>query len=141
MNYAAVAYITRLDGRILCVWNKRYAGWTMPGGLVEQSETIVAGMIRELQEETSLIAHAGTPIYEGPTITDRSDAEKKLIADGRGSYVHVFEVIAYEGEPRECEVGCAVTWLTRDEFMQWSPFAKFYEKMFEALDKKRGLQS
>lgn len=124
MNRAAVAYVTRADGRVLVVWNKRYGGWAMPGGLVEESETPKRAQVRELFEETGLRTTSTHEIYDAPTDTQQ---------DGRGSHCHVYRVKA-EGEPRECEVGCPVTWFTREEFLKWSPFAKFYEKMFATLD-------
>lgn len=128
LKRAAVAYVAREDGRMLCVWNKRYAGWTMPGGLVEEGETPAQAVIRELQEETGLGDRrtAWKQIYEAPT--------EPHFNDGRGTYCHVFEVITATGEAREQEVGCPVTWLTREEFLAWSPFYKFYEKMFKELN-------
>ena len=47
MNRAAVSYIERGDGRILCVWNSRYGGWTLPGGKVEEGETVEAAQERD----------------------------------------------------------------------------------------------
>jgi len=38
------------------------------------------------------------------------------------------------GEPQETELGCPVTWLTREEFLKWSPFKSFYERVFEKID-------
>jgi 8-oxo-dGTP pyrophosphatase MutT (NUDIX family) len=126
---AAVAYVTREDGRMLVVWNKRYAGWAMPGGLVEEGEELHQGMARELLEETGLHVSSFKNIYDGPT--------EALLRDGRGSHVFVFRVTTKldPEAPHECEVGCPVTWLTREEFLAWSPFYKFYEKMFEELKK------
>lgn len=135
MKKAAVAYVTREDGRMLVVWNKRYAGWTMPGGLVEEGETPGVACARELQEETGLISFTYEQVYEAPT--------EPHFHDGRGTYCHVFSVTQrkiFDEHPRECEVGCAVTWFTREEFLKWCPFAKFYEKMFAQLDKKRRLK-
>ncbi len=128
MKRAAVALIVREDGRMLCVWNKRYAGWTLPGGLVEEGEELHQALARELLEETGLGISSFKNIYDGPVET--------LLRDGRGSHVHVFEVNPSSYSPRECEVGCPVTWLTREEFLAWSPFYKFYEKMFETLEKE-----
>lgn len=131
MKRAAVAYVTRADGRMLVVWNKRYGGWTMPGGLVEEGETPAQAVIRELQEETGLGDRrtAWKQIYEAPT--------EPHFHDGRGTYCHVFEVITATGEAREQEVGCAVTWFTRQEFLEHCPFRVFYEKMFQFLEEKR----
>jgi ADP-ribose pyrophosphatase YjhB (NUDIX family) len=129
MKRAAVAYVTREDGRMLVVWNKRYAGWTMPGGLVEEGETPGVACARELQEETGLVSFKYEQIYEAPT--------EPHLNDGRGTHCHVFRVAEIKSDPdapRECELGCPVTWFTREEFLKWSPFAKFYEKMFAALE-------
>jgi len=41
VNRAAVSYVEREDGRILCVWNSRYGGWALPGGKVEEGETVL----------------------------------------------------------------------------------------------------
>jgi len=127
MRRAAVAYVVR-DGRMLCVWNKRYGGWTMPGGLVEEGERPSDAVVRELLEETGLGDNrrmAWYQIYEAPT--------EPHFHDGRGTYCHVFSVTV-GGEPREREVGCPVTWFTREEFLKWCPFAKFYETMFKKLE-------
>ena len=129
MKRSAVAHIVReVDGRMLCVWNKRYAGWTLPGGLVEEGETPVQAVKRELLEETGLRTFHAHPLYDGPVET--------LLRDGRGTHVHVFQVIPLmQDDPREREVGCPVTWLTREEFLAWSPFSVFYTKMFKELEK------
>lgn len=137
MKRAAVSYITREDGRMLCVWNKRYGGWTMPGGLVEEGETPGVACARELQEETGLVSFEYEQIYDGPA----TEVQQR---DGRGSHVHVFRVtprkyddVGEEETPRECEVGCPVTWFTREEFLRWCPFAKFYEKMFASIEQEK----
>lgn len=131
MNRAAVCLIHRNDGRYLCVWNKRYGGWSFPGGKVEEGETPAQAAVRELREETSLEVVPDTylfPVFEG---------EHSIKVDSsRGSTVAVFMMPPFTlvGTACENEIGCPVTWLTREEFMKWSPFASFYEIVFAKLD-------
>lgn len=123
MNCAAVAMIQREDGRFLCVWNKRYGGWTFPGGKVEKDETMLKALARELREETSLkMIGLPTTVYVGETCIE-ADPDR-----GRMVYVNLIE--RWSGTPCEMELGCPVTWLTFDEFMRWTPFKEFYAKVF-----------
>lgn len=123
---AAVGLVQR-DGKFLCVWNKRYGGWAFPGGKVEDGERVEYTLQRELLEETGIVVRAFEEAYDAP--------HGVKVESTRGSHVHVFRVDAWQGEPRECEAGSPVTWFTREEFLKWSPFAAFYEKMFAALEK------
>jgi ADP-ribose pyrophosphatase YjhB (NUDIX family) len=127
VNHAAVSYVERGDGRILCVWNSRYGGWTLPGGKVEEGETIQAAQARELFEETCLRTLRALPLYTGETCVNNAPED-------RGRLVHVFRVKpesyrAFQGEP-----GRPVVWFTRQEFLRGSPFAEFYVEMFESLE-------
>lgn len=125
---AAVAYVERddgNDGKLLVVWNKRYGRWAMPGGKVEVGERPGAAVVRELLEETGLVAEsAPTFLFEG--------AHGESVESSRGSYVYVFSV-PVEGEPREVEPGCPVTWFTRDEFLRWGLAPDFYRRAFAAI--------
>lgn len=120
---AAVSHVEREDGKILAVWNRRYGGWAMPGGKVEDYEPVAVAQARELYEETGMDTEQAKLVYTGETGVPSPDGN-------RGRMVHVFRVDA-TGKPRETEEGSPVTWLTRDEFLKWSPFAAFYRKYFE----------
>ena len=130
MNRAAVSYVERSDGRILCVWNSRYGGWTLPGGKVEEGETVEAAQARELYEETGLSTYSTRPLYTAETCI-------KDAPEDRGRLVHVFHVTIYFdafSAAKEMEPGHPVTWFTREEFLHWSPFAEFYIRMFATID-------
>jgi ADP-ribose pyrophosphatase YjhB (NUDIX family) len=128
MKFAAISYIERKDGKLLCVWNPRYGGWALPGGLVEEHETVEVALGRELREETGLELVTSELIYEGPHGIANPDPT-------RAQNVQIFRVLAL-GTPREVEDGCPVTWLSREDFLKWSPFAPLYQKVFSAVPQR-----
>src|SRR4029077_11009790 len=98
---AAVSLIIRGDMRILCVWNPRYEGWSLPGGMVEPGETAAGAQERELREETGCTTVHAELLYRGPHgLTPKPGRERP----GRASIVNVFSV-AHDGTPRETEKG------------------------------------
>lgn len=117
---AAVAFIER-DNKILCVWNRRFQGWGLPGGKAEEGEGLIATVQRELKEETGLHASRLIQFYKA----------ESALSDGP-RMVYVFRVIA-DGEPREMEENCPVQWMTREELVACSPFREFYIRMFTVI--------
>lgn len=120
---AAVSLVFGIDN-ILCVWNRRYKGWSLPGGMVEDGETPEDAQRRELEEETWLLTKKATLIHEGPHGLPHKP--------GRASVVRIYLVEAV-GEPREMEDGCPVQWLSVEEFLAQSPFRDFYSKVLPTI--------
>lgn len=122
---AAVAIIQRTDNHcVLCVWNKRYEAWGLPGGMVEEGEEPYNAVVREVAEETDLEVRCGILVFKGT----HSLRPKNNPRDGRASEVYVYRCQAV-GTPRGAEDGCPVVWLTWSEFLSQSPFGDFYKSI------------
>jgi len=121
---AAVSAVVR-DGCVLCVWNARYEGWGLPGGLVEDNETPEQAQARELSAETGM-RNVSPPVlvFEGPHGLPHKP--------GRASVVCLYLVEA-TGEPSEMEPGCPTAWMTVEDFLTQSPFRRLYIRILPAL--------
>lgn len=83
------------DGRVLLVQNRRRDGsldWTTPGGVIDEGESLLSGLTREVTEETGLTVTA----WEGPLW------EVSATAPGMGwtLRVEVHRALGFEGEIR-----------------------------------------
>jgi ADP-ribose pyrophosphatase YjhB (NUDIX family) len=78
------------DGRVLMVRHTYLTGWWLPGGGVDRGETTQAAVVRELREETGLIAR-GAPRLVSIHANDRFFP---------GDHVVVFRIEAFDAGPR-----------------------------------------
>ena len=82
---------------------KDWKGYTLPGGHVEQGESIVEATIREMQEETGLI-------IRNPKLC----GVKQFPIEGGRYLVFLFETEEFEGELVSSEEG-AMHWVNAEE--------------------------
>ncbi|MFL5268493.1 MAG: NUDIX hydrolase [Stellaceae bacterium] len=86
--------------------------WGFPGGVLELGETVAQGAMRELKEETGVIAEAAGPLTVIDTI-DRDD-------EGRVRYHYALVAVIghwQSGEGVPCDDADEVAWLTRAEIV------------------------
>jgi ADP-ribose pyrophosphatase YjhB (NUDIX family) len=110
-----VLAVVMRDDRVLVVrrTNPPMPGrWGFPGGVLELGETVAQGAMRELAEETGVIAEAAGPL----TVIDTIDRDQ----EGRVRYHYTLVAVigdwqSGEGVPGD-DAG-EVAWLTRDEIV------------------------
>ena len=104
-SVSVAAVVVREDGRVLAIRRADNGQVQIPGGILEEAETIEAGLAREVREETGLEVRieAPTGIYK----------HLKL-----GVVALVFRCALVSGEEALSEETTEVLWLTPDEATQ-----------------------
>jgi len=83
------------DGAVLLVCNRRHddsLDWSPPGGVIDEGETVLGGLTREVEEETGLMVTT----WDGPLY------EVEILAPDMGwrLRVEVFRAVSFSGELR-----------------------------------------
>jgi 8-oxo-dGTP diphosphatase len=101
-SVSVAAAIVDESGQLLAVRRRDNGHWEPPGGILELDETIQAGLIREVREETGLEVEPQSlsGIYKNMR---------------RGIVALVFRCRIIGGEPRPSREAEQVSWLSPDE--------------------------
>lgn len=101
-SVSVAAVVTNDDGRVLVVQRRDNGDWQIPGGVLERDESIHAGLIREVSEETGLSVKADrlTGVYKNLRL---------------GVIALVFRARVVGGTASPTEESAAVEWWSTDE--------------------------
>jgi 8-oxo-dGTP diphosphatase len=101
-SVSVAAAIVNESGRLLAVRRRDNGHWEPPGGILELHETIQAGLVREVREETGLEVEpqALSGVYKNMR---------------RGIVALVFRCRIIGGEPRPTREAKQVSWLSPDQ--------------------------
>jgi 8-oxo-dGTP diphosphatase len=127
---AACAIVTDAAGRILLHRRTDNGLWSLPGGTIEPEETAAAACIREVLEETGILAQADRLIgvYSDPAYTTMTYPDGNRIA-----YVALlFACTAIGGTPQTCDESSEVGWF--DPGALPNPFTRHHvQRVHDAL--------
>ncbi len=108
-------------------------GWEFPGGMVEEGESVVDGLLREIREETGVVARPVAFVGAYSSLTPRpgyGPLEGTMLPPAL-SLLFLCEYVS--GEARVTEETLEVEWVTREEARRRVSYPSFVRRMNDML--------
>ena len=129
---SAAGLVARGDEVLLIRSSRR--GWQFPGGLVEQGESVIQGLLREIYEDTGIMARV-TAFVGAYSKLDQKDGYGPLEGTKLPTSLNLTFLCEYvSGEPTVSEESLEVAWFSRDEARRLVTFPAFVERLSDMLD-------
>jgi 8-oxo-dGTP diphosphatase len=118
---AVSGLITNPQGKILLVRSPK-RGWEMPGGQVEEGESLIAALQREVQEESGVVADTGVLVG----VYSNTNLPSKVIFGFLGTWNW--------GDLTPSDESPEVEWVARDKVLQRIKNPAIYDRMSDMLN-------
>lgn len=115
------------DSKLLCVTNRKWGGFSCPGGKIEEGEDLLAAAKRELREETGCEARSIRMIAGYVHRKNPRDA------DSTPWFCTLFLADIGDQTPQTMEEGTTPFWTTKEDLTANSMFPELYIWLFDLL--------
>ncbi len=128
---SAAALVARGDEVLLIRSPRR--GWEFPGGMIEQGESVIQGLLREIEEETGVQVHVTTFVGAYSNLTQR-DGYGPLEGTKLPTVLNLTFLCEYvSGKERISSESTEIAWVSREEARRMVTFPPFVKRLEDML--------
>lgn len=133
VHTVSAAGLVQRGDEVLLIKNPR-RGWEFPGGMVEQGESVLQALVREIEEETGVrvCATAFVGAYSNTTL---KEGYGELAGTMLPTSLNLTFLCEYEsGEIRTSDESLEVRWVKREDAPEMITFAPFKRRLADMLE-------